>query len=70
VSGCRVSSSSRIRDYGTLTHHTSSDTYDHAVSADLMQASAVIASVVYQAANRSERLPRRELPKAAPMPRM
>ena len=57
-------------DYGSLTHHTSSDTYDHAVPADLMQASAVIASVVYQAANRPERLPRRELPKpeAAPKP--
>ena len=54
-------------DYETLTHHTSADTYDHAVAADLMQASAVIASVVYQAANRSERLPRRELP--APMSR-
>jgi carboxypeptidase Q len=50
-------------DYGTLTHHTSADTFDHAVPADLMQASAVIASVVYNAANRSERLPRRELPK-------
>ena len=55
-------------DYGTLTHHTSADTYDHAVPADLMQASAVIASVVYDAANRTERLPRRELPKA-PMSR-
>ena len=57
-------------DYGSLTHHTSSDTYDHAVPADLMQASAVIASVVYQAANRPERLPRRALPKpeAAPKP--
>jgi hypothetical protein len=53
-------------DYGSLTHHTSADTYDHAVAADLMQASAVIASVVYQTANRQERLPRRELPKAAP----
>ena len=52
-------------DYGTLTHHTSADTYDHAVAADLMQASAVIASVVYQAANRPERLPRRELPKGS-----
>jgi carboxypeptidase Q len=51
-------------DYGTLTHHTSADTLDHAVPADLMQASAVIASVVYDAANRTERLPRRELPKA------
>jgi carboxypeptidase Q len=55
-------------DYGTLTHHTSADTYDHAVAADLMQASAVIASVVYQAANRPERLPRRALPKAEPAP--
>jgi carboxypeptidase Q len=53
-------------DYGTLTHHTSADTYDHAVPADLMQASAVIASVVYETANRAERLPRREMPKAAP----
>src|SRR4029453_1620881 len=51
-------------DYGTLTHHTSAHTFDHAVPADLMQASAVIASVVYHSANRSERLPRRELPKA------
>lgn len=54
-------------DYGTLTHHTSADTFDHAVAADLMQASAVIASVVYQAANRPERLPRRELPKGTPV---
>jgi carboxypeptidase Q len=53
-------------DYGTLTHHTSADTYEHAVPADLMQASAVIASVVYQAANRAERLPRRALPKPVP----
>jgi carboxypeptidase Q len=50
-------------DYGSVTHHTSADTYEHAVPADLMQASAVIASVVYHVANRSERLPRRELPK-------
>ena len=46
-------------DYGTLTHHTSADTLEHAVPADLMQAAAVIASVVYEAANRPERLPRR-----------
>jgi Zn-dependent M28 family amino/carboxypeptidase len=51
-------------DYETVTHHTSADTFDHAVPADLMQASAVIASVVYHAANRSEKLPRRELPTA------
>ncbi|MGE5814493.1 MAG: M20/M25/M40 family metallo-hydrolase, partial [Acidobacteriota bacterium] len=52
-------------DYGTVTHHTSADTYEHAIPADLMQASAVIASVVYDAANRPERLPRRALPKPA-----
>jgi len=50
-------------DYGTITHHSSMDTYDHAIPEDLMQASAVIATVVYEAANRKEMLPRRELPK-------
>lgn len=50
-------------DYGTITHHSDMDTYDHAVGPDLMQASAVIAAVVYEAANRKEMLPRRELPK-------
>jgi len=50
-------------DYGTITHHSSMDTYDHAVPEDLMQASAVIATVVYEAANRKEMLPRRELSK-------
>jgi hypothetical protein len=50
-------------DYGTITHHSDMDTFDHAVPEDLMQASAVIATVVYQAANRKDMLPRRELPK-------
>jgi len=50
-------------DYGTIAHHSDLDTWDHAVAEDLMQASAVIASVVYQAATRKEMLPRRELPK-------
>jgi hypothetical protein len=49
-------------DYETVTHHTLADTFDHAVPADLMQAAAVIATVVHQAANRPERLPRRPLP--------
>ena len=50
-------------DYETVTHHTLADTLDHAVPADLMQAAAVIATVVHQAATRPERLPRRELPR-------
>jgi len=53
-------------DYGTRTHHSSIDVYDHAQSADLMQASAVLASVVYNTANRSELLPRKPLPKPLP----
>jgi Zn-dependent M28 family amino/carboxypeptidase len=51
-------------DYDTITHHSSMDTYDHAVPADLMQAAAVIATVVYETANRKDLLPRRELPAA------
>ena len=49
-------------EYGRITHHSNMDVYDHAVPGDLMQASAVIASVVYNAANRPEMLPRKELP--------
>ena len=51
-------------DYFTVTHHSSMDVYDHAVAADLIQASAIIASIVYNAATRPEMLPRKELPKA------
>jgi len=50
-------------DYSTVTHHSNMDTYDHAIAGDLMQAAAVIASVVYDAATRPEMLPRKPLPK-------
>jgi hypothetical protein len=49
-------------EYGRVTHHSNMDVYDHAVPGDLMQASAVITSIVYHAANRPEMLPRKELP--------
>ena len=49
-------------EYSTLTHHSNMDTLDHAQAADLMQAAAVIAAVVCDAANRPEMLPRRPLP--------
>ncbi len=49
-------------DYSTITHHSSMDTYDHLMPADLMQASAVIASMVYDAANAPEMFPRKPLP--------
>ena len=53
-------------EYNTLTHHSQMDTLDHIQAADLMQAAAVMANVVYQAANRAELLPRKALPKAPP----
>jgi len=55
-------------DYMTVTHHSNMDVYDHAIAADLMQASAVIASCVYEAATRPEKLPRKPLPKVKPAP--
>jgi carboxypeptidase Q len=51
-------------DYSTVTHHSSMDTLDHVVGADLIQASAVIASVVAQEANAPEMMPRKPLPAA------
>ncbi|MBV9499634.1 MAG: M20/M25/M40 family metallo-hydrolase [Acidobacteriaceae bacterium] len=49
-------------DYGTVTHHSDMDTYQHAIPEDLMQASAVIAALVYDFANRDEMVPRKPLP--------
>jgi hypothetical protein len=49
-------------EYDRITHHSNMDVYDHVVPADLMEASAVIASIVYHAANRPDLLPRKELP--------
>ncbi len=53
-------------DYMTRTHHSNMDTYDRLPKGDLMQASAVIASFVYNAATRPEMLPRKPLPKPQP----
>jgi hypothetical protein len=40
--------------------------YDHIQPGDLMQASAIMASFVYNAAMRDEMLPRKPLPKPQP----
>lgn len=53
-------------DYSSRTHHSNLDVYDHAQPSDLMQASAILASFVYHAANRPEMLPRKPLPKPLP----
>jgi hypothetical protein len=50
-------------DYATRTHHSNLDTYDHVQPADLMQASAIVASFVYNAATRPAMLPRKPLPR-------
>jgi hypothetical protein len=38
------------------------DTYSHAVPEDLMQASAIIATLVYDIADSEEKFPRKPLP--------
>jgi carboxypeptidase Q len=50
-------------DYDTRTHHTNLDTFDRIQREDMMQASAVMASLVLHAANRDELFPRKPLPK-------
>lgn len=48
-------------DYGSRVHHSSVDTYDHMKMADLKQATIVMASFLWQAAERAEPLPRMPL---------
>lgn len=48
-------------EYNTRTHHTNYDTYERLQSEDLMQAAAVIATFVWEAANRPEMMPRKPL---------
>lgn len=50
-------------EYDTRTHHTNMDTYDHLIPEDLKQAATIIASFVYNTAQRDEKIPRKELPK-------
>ncbi|WP_151088348.1 M28 family metallopeptidase [Hymenobacter baengnokdamensis] len=51
-------------DYFSRTHHSNEDTYDRLVPDDLKQASVVVASFVYNAAMRDQKLPRKPLPAA------
>jgi carboxypeptidase Q len=53
-------------EYETFTHHSNMDVYDRIQKGDLMQISAIVASFVYDAANREEMLPRKPLPKPNP----
>lgn len=50
-------------EYDTRTHHTNMDSYDHLIAEDLKQIATIVAAFVYNAAQRDEKLPRKELPK-------
>ncbi len=51
-------------DYFARTHHSNQDTYDRLVEDDLKQAATIVASFVYNTAQRPEMMPRKEQPKA------
>ena len=51
-------------EYDTRTHHTNMDTYDHLVPDDLKQSAVIIATFVYNTAQRDEKMPRKEMPAA------
>jgi hypothetical protein len=46
-------------EYNTRTHHTNMDSYDHLQATDLKQAATIIASFVYNASQRQEKIPRK-----------
>jgi Zn-dependent M28 family amino/carboxypeptidase len=48
-------------EYDTRTHHSNMDVYDHAQREDLIQASIIMASFLYNAAMRDELMPRKPL---------
>jgi carboxypeptidase Q len=56
-------------EYETRTHHTNMDTLDRIQKEDMMQAATIMASFVYHAAMRDERLPRKPLPAGDVAPR-
>jgi Zn-dependent M28 family amino/carboxypeptidase len=49
-------------DYRSRLHHTNIDSYDHAVEADMKQASTILAAFLYHAATMEERMPREVMP--------
>ena len=49
-------------DYGSRTHHSSADTFDHLKAEDLRQASVVMAGMLLESANSDKTLPRFPVP--------
>ncbi|MHA4893513.1 M28 family metallopeptidase [Pedobacter sp. PWIIR3] len=56
-------------DYNTRTHHSNQDTYDRLVEEDLKRSATIIASFVYNTSQRTQQIPRKELPKAPEVPK-
>ena len=52
-------------EYQTRTHHSNMDVFDRVQAGDLMQASAIMASFVYNTATRPDMMPRRPMPAPA-----
>ncbi len=48
-------------DYGTLTHHSNLDVYEHIRADDMKQAAVIMATFVYNAAMRDEMFPRKPI---------
>ena len=49
-------------DYRSRLHHSNVDAFDHVQRDDLIQASVIMASFLYNAATRDELLPRKPMP--------
>jgi hypothetical protein len=56
-------------DYGTLTHHSNLDVYEHIRPDDMKQAAVIMASFVYNAAMRDEMIPRKPIRPDEPPPK-
>ena len=54
------------RDYGSRTHHSNIDSYEHLAEADLKQAAVVMASFLYQTAMLDGPFPRKPMPVEPP----
>jgi len=50
-------------EYDTRTHHSNMDVYERIQNDDMMRNAVIVASFIYNAANRDDKLPRKPLPK-------
>ena len=53
-------------EYDSRTHHSNMDVYERVQAQDMMRNAVIVASFVYNTANRDEKLPRKPLPNPSP----